>query len=430
MKKIIFTICLVFAANIFAVGGDVNSDGVVDPLDLRIFADEWLTTGTLCDFIDDDIVNFLDFAFMAENWSGGLITPNTPPIVADKAVDANTFEIKAITLTATDADQTASWIQYYITRNCQDSDAYLQDPASSVGKILKTPHRLRNRGSEVWLSADAVETLTFKWKAFDGTDFSGEANCVVTVKANPKKQLSFDGSGYVTVADNDNLELVNKRGIALYVKTRSPKGTLVSKYTSGSAGYVFSLVNGKPTLRLYSSSGLVSTVTGTRRVDDGLWNHIGFAYDANGYVEIDINNETVGVYKDFDIEGTAWTEVSAIDYTNSAAFIVGENFKGEIDNVRSYLFTNLTGEGNYEFRGYVSQTRADAGTLDYWGGFTMCPAATIRFHCDYDGVNNTDSQIYDDFANHYTGSISSSAHCKYEPFNNFWMDLNILRWFR
>jgi hypothetical protein len=510
-----YIILFFFAVNAFGISGDVNNDGKVDTLDLRIFADEWLTSGTLCDFVDDNIVNFRDFAALAENWTGDTLSPpskaanpdpangetgvllnqvlswsantascdvyfgtanpppfitnqaamtydptlvynttyywkidtqkngqtetgdvwnfttviNTAPVAANKTIDANAHEIKVITLTATDAESAS--LKYYITQDCQDSDTYLQDPASGVGKIKKFPHLLRNNGSTVWLSADAVEALTFKWKAFDGWQYSSEATYTINVAANPKKQLSFDGSGYVTIADNANMELIHKRGIAMYVKTRSPKGTLCNKYTSGSAGYIFLLINGKPTLRLYSASGLVSTVTGVRRIDNGQWQHIGFAYDSVGYAEISINNEAVGE-NNFYYDTTDWIAVTAIDYTNSADFIIGENFKGEIDNVRSYLFDSLTDTdslGNfYEFRGYVTQTRVIAGTLNSWGGFILAPAAIVRFKLDYDGTNNTASQVYDDLANHHIGIINSSAHVKYEPFNEFWMNLNILRW--
>jgi hypothetical protein len=514
MKKAIITICLFCTINAYAVIGDINSDGFVDTLDLHIFADEWLTSGTLCDFVDDDMVNFLDFAAFANNWTGDTLSPptkaenpmpvnnatnipisqslswcavtatcdvyfgttnpppfvqnqttltyspvlvyntkyywridtqknghtqtgdvwdfttasNVAPVTVNKSVDANTYEIKSITLTA--ADNENDKLKYYITQGCNDGDAYLQDPASCVGKIKKFPHLLRNNGNTVWLSANAAETLTFQYKAYDGYQYSNEANCVVTVSANPQKQLSFDGSGYVTVADSCDFELINKRGIAMYVKTRSPKGTLCSKYAAGQAGYVFQLINGRPTLRLYSSSGLVSTVTGKRRIDNGLWNNIGFAYDCNGYAEIDINYEAIG-NNNYDYTASGWIGVSAIDYNNTANFIIGENFKGEIDNVRVYLFdsyTGYSGDNFYEFRGYVTQTRANAGDLYQWSSFIISPAAIVRFHCDYDGTNNTAAQIYDDLANHYTGAISNSVHCKYEPYNPFWMNMNVLQY--
>lgn len=420
MKKL--AIILLFIANCYAVTGDINSDGFVNTLDLRIFADEWLTSGTYCDFNSDSIVNFLDFMELAENWQGEM---NIPPVVSDMAFDANTYEIKHIPLTATDAESDS--LQYYITRDCCDVNSYLQDPASGVGKIEKFNHRLRNDGNTVWFSPDNNETFTFKYKAFDGLQYSNEANCVVDVVVNPLNQLSFDGSGYVTVADSCNFDLMNKRGIAMYVKTHCPKGTLCSKYTSGSAGYIFQLVNGKPTVRLYSTSGLISTVTGTKRIDNGLWQHIGFVYDANGFIRIDIADEATTA-DNHDYQTTGWIEVSAIDYNNTADFAIGENFKGEIDNIRFYLFTNITGDAYYAYDGYTAQSRSTAGTLVSWGGFTLCPAAIVRFLCDYDGVNNTASQIYDDLANHYTGTISSSTHVKYEPFNPFWMDINVLQY--
>ena len=52
--------------------GDCNADGVVDFLDLKCLADNWLASncGTCngADFSGDNQVNFLDFALMAEDW--------------------------------------------------------------------------------------------------------------------------------------------------------------------------------------------------------------------------------------------------------------------------------------------------------------------------------------------------------------------------
>jgi hypothetical protein len=48
--------------------GDFNIDYIVDKLDLRQMALDWLTAGLDTDIIDDDTVNWLDFAEFADNW--------------------------------------------------------------------------------------------------------------------------------------------------------------------------------------------------------------------------------------------------------------------------------------------------------------------------------------------------------------------------
>jgi hypothetical protein len=54
------------------IDGDCQPDGKVDLADLKCLADNWLddNCGTCggADFYDDNTVNFLDFAIMAENW--------------------------------------------------------------------------------------------------------------------------------------------------------------------------------------------------------------------------------------------------------------------------------------------------------------------------------------------------------------------------
>jgi len=57
--------------------GDITGEGVVDIDDLARMADDWLQSGSLADIYPappygDDIVNFQDFAILAENWLLGL----------------------------------------------------------------------------------------------------------------------------------------------------------------------------------------------------------------------------------------------------------------------------------------------------------------------------------------------------------------------
>ena len=57
------------------MNGDVNTDGVVNGLDINIVAGRWLQSGIQGDAIGDGIVNGLDINLIASNWlktdSGG-----------------------------------------------------------------------------------------------------------------------------------------------------------------------------------------------------------------------------------------------------------------------------------------------------------------------------------------------------------------------
>jgi hypothetical protein len=50
------------------IPGDSEPDGDLDLTDLRVFSSDWLQSGTPSNLNDDDIVNLLDFAIIAEYW--------------------------------------------------------------------------------------------------------------------------------------------------------------------------------------------------------------------------------------------------------------------------------------------------------------------------------------------------------------------------
>jgi hypothetical protein len=55
--------------------GDIVYDGMVDYFDLGVMAEEWLSIGNEADLIDDDIVNFKDFAELAKDWGEQQVWP-------------------------------------------------------------------------------------------------------------------------------------------------------------------------------------------------------------------------------------------------------------------------------------------------------------------------------------------------------------------
>ena len=76
--------------------GDLNFDFKVDWQDVNIFADQWLAPAgcpghTCADFSGDGDVDFIDFAMMAENWTGGPV--QIQPVI-NEVMAANDSTIK------------------------------------------------------------------------------------------------------------------------------------------------------------------------------------------------------------------------------------------------------------------------------------------------------------------------------------------------
>ncbi|MFH1613566.1 MAG: hypothetical protein ABIG61_00570, partial [Planctomycetota bacterium] len=58
---------------------DIDDDNDVDLKDLSVFVDEWLMQGNFFDFTDNNIVNFEDYAYLADAWTGEIVLLPPPP---------------------------------------------------------------------------------------------------------------------------------------------------------------------------------------------------------------------------------------------------------------------------------------------------------------------------------------------------------------
>jgi hypothetical protein len=54
---------------------ELTDDCIVDYVDLKTMAEEWLTSGVKADLVDDDNVNFEDFAILADDWLKNFFWP-------------------------------------------------------------------------------------------------------------------------------------------------------------------------------------------------------------------------------------------------------------------------------------------------------------------------------------------------------------------
>lgn len=505
--RFIFVILLFFVVNIsFAITGDVTGDNTVDVDDLIIFADEWLTEGTLCNFDATGLVDFIDFTLMAENWQGHLPqlpskasnpnpadtatgisintdlswsgdgssynvyfgTANPPPFLAtenteateiptlnyetvyywridsvnqdgttagdiwsfttvgnlaptasDIAISTYAYIVTPITLQGSDdgLPNPPGRIKYIITDLPDDSAAYVQDPTSGgQAKIREAdlPYTLSSWGNIINFATSNAGTPAIKYKTFDKLLYSDEKTITVTVAANPQDCLSFDGGGIVSIADSDYFEFTGAKGIGLCFMTRQPHCNLMLKHESGQPGYELKLNAGRIVVNIYDETEIVSTISSSYRYNSGGWVNCIFANnDVDNNLECYIYTGTI-LNEWYSDEEIITASLPVGNYTNTCDLIIGQNFKGEIDAIRSYTLTMTD-----SFRTLAAiQPHQTAGDTAMF-----VPVPSVRFKCNYDGVNNTAMQIYDDIsAQHLIGYISSSDHVKYIPFLWHWSD--------
>jgi hypothetical protein len=451
---------------------DFNTDGIVNYKDLAIFADVWLdnifvfrtlitsagTGGTITTpgvgtyiYIDGTLVPIVaepsaNYAFV--NWTGSVadvnsadttitmdanysITANfefveSPPVIEDCNFIGYAFITKEITLSA--AAGSLPILDYIIVSGVNDVNAYLQDPASGVGKLIKFPHRLRNRGNTVWLAADNNETFTFKWKVSDGVNDSNDANCTVAVLENPKDCLSFDGQGWLDIPDSNYFDIDNK-GIGFCFKTRKPFCGVLKKREAGKAGYEVDIVSGRIVVSIYDSNGIVAKARSEYRYDNGLWTNCVFALNSDK-LELYIFKEPVNnnwytggkseifMYDTREDGEDNSIPVPAGSYINDCNLIIGKSnsssYQWEIDAVRSYVL-----DFNDLFR-----TLSAVESRETVGESTMfVPLPLARFMIN-EGSGNT---ITNDKDPNLVGTISDPNHVRWTPYNWSWMDYSVLR---
>ncbi len=161
------------------VAGDFDGTGSVGFRDLDIFTDQWLASCTgqpCCDECDiggsapDGFVDFVDFAYLAGNWSPDTTAPTPDPMTWDTVPYATTeTSIAMVATTATDGSD----VEYFFDEtsgNPGASDSSWQDSASYEDTGLT-----------------AATTYTYKVKARDlspnlnETAFSDPCSAITTV---------------------------------------------------------------------------------------------------------------------------------------------------------------------------------------------------------------------------------------------------------
>jgi len=400
LKLIIFSTMTLFLSLTAFADCDFNDDCIVNFSDFAVIASDWLSESPSisdpnADINSDDIVDVNDLILFAEEW---LDMSSCNPVDVDSEETITTHVVSEMNLIAT--DKNGDTLSYIVTS--LPTKGYLRDPACyPCASITSVPYTLTGNGNKICYETVSSTNGSFNWKANDGSADSDGATVTLTVSAHPKDHLSFGKDGIITIDDEDELDMAGNFGFALFVKTYAIDCTMVSKYEIGVGGWEYKLSDGKPQLLLYGTTGLTDTVNGTSAINDGQWHNVGFCYDPNA-----TQNR---VYVDF------WQDITTQTYSNSVDIKIGLGYWWDIDNIRAYSLTTYFNP-YYSYTGIFEQPRDTAGDEKSFFGITIHPAAKVRFKCDYDGTNNTTSQIYDDLTNHYTGSINSKRYIRYYPY--------------
>jgi len=446
MKRIFLIIICLLCSSAFAVVGDFTADGCVDYNDLAIFADSWLYSDPNIpdpntDLDSDGTVNFADFAMLAENWNncGNIIVPppadNNEPTAKDiNDVWAYTYIVKPITLVATDDDlpNPPARLKYVITDLPNDVNAYIQDPVSGGQVKIKAenlPYKLSSWGDTVWFATSTVGTTSFKFKAWDGEQYSNEATVDVNVMAYINDCLSFDGSGYITFVDNVKYDLADGWAVDFWINTRQPFATLFRKIDGNGSGYEIKTVSGKIQFDLYDTGTRIITARAAVRIDTGSWNEISVIFNHKSAVGIIVNITTgLGVDDGFggysvgdDTEYFVFADYKdiGVSYANTANLIAGSGFKYTLDKIRFFSGVAYPQGMGHIIIGLSARTESiDEQILG------IGKISDVLYMLDEGtGTTITDMKLG------LTGTLSDSNHVRWYPFNWHWADLSVQQYY-
>lgn len=339
---------------------------------------------------------------------------NVAPTATDGTLSVTTYIVGTSSLVATDSDAYPSSLAYYIT--AVPTQGYIRDNSGVVITASMLPKKMQS-------SKYCYETINsgsdhFHFKAYDGALYSDEKQITITSTANPKDCLSFSGLGTVTIPDNDLLDMVDGRGIVINFKTPNPNGGLLYKRDTGKPGYEIKMVGGHLVFNIYDASGIVGTLTSLEKYNTDKWCGVQLIYDSpNNMFWITTATEPASydwyaAVETYEPTGYPGITVPVGTYANDCNLIVGKDitsfYKWEIDALRSY--SSITGNVFYQIAVLQQRTIGGDSTL-------FAPIPVLRFKCNYDGTNNTITQIYDDIsAGHAIGTINNSLYVRYYPF--------------
>jgi hypothetical protein len=312
-------------------------------------------------------------------------------------------------------------LKFIVTSLPDDVNAYLQDPVSGGQSRIDAnnlPYKLSSWGNTVWFATSTVGITHFHFKAFDGELYSDIKQVDVNTVANPKDCLSFDGQGLM-IPDNNMLDIEPNRAIGVCFATRQPFCTLFKKREAGKGGYEVGLIGGFISARVYDNNGtVVAEQNSFYRYDNGQWANVVIGFNLPSQrleLYTCFGNPMVGnpnwftdyeVYTDYTDDSAASFPLNLWPANNDCNLVVGTGYKYEIDAIRAYTLSM-----SLAIRSLCAvQVRSVAGDTE-----SDVPTPIVRFKCNYDGTNNTTTQIYDDIsAEHLIGTFDSN-HVRYEP---------------
>jgi len=417
---------LVFAIPAMAsYSSDIDDSNVVDFVDFAILADDWQTSPSADpngDIDESGFVDYNDLAILAEQWLDGIT--GTKPETNDINTTAYTFITYPIDLsdyTTDDGIPPLVPLNYIIVSTPNDANCYIQDPASGCGKITEAmcPYTLRNNGAVVWLAADNTETFVFTWKANDTIYDSNDANCTVVVSENPHDHLSFNGepNSIVEIPDNSYFDISDSGWACSFWYNnlrRSPNEDLIKKRASG-PGWDITTKSGRLQIDLYDANGLVVSHKGETRISDGSWWEVLITYSDD---PCDANDKYIMVYY-YQVESItyAWDYTEAFTpstYLNDVNVVI--NTISEIDHLRFWDDASEEDPDRTKVILFPLEIR-DIYTESIFG---IGNASNVRFKMD----EGSGSTITDDKLS-LVGTIQDTDDVAWTPWNWDWFDINV-----
>ncbi len=374
-----------------------------DANDVNNFAEDWLTAAARSDFNTDGNVNFIDWAMLAADFDG---FPYVPPTVQDVNVLAmqsvgTWFELNGSVdryiITSLPAHGTL-----YDTLITYDTSALhalkigtLKNMAAKRRPIAAVPYKVANRGKWLYyLTTDATDA-NFTYVTNDGTANSNPALVNIDVVPFDNNSVYFDGSGYITIPDNNAIDFDDSFSLTFWIKTNQQYAGIMQK-RDGGAGFEISIEAGRLKVSVWDPNNNRYDLRGYLNIATDEWIQLGIARDAN----------TMIVYAG-DTRIAQRFDLPVVSFDNGTDFIIGKTssryFTGNIDRLSFWPYMDDFGS----MMVLVFEERGGPG-----GGLFVPTNHLCRFHFD-EGSGNT---------------INTFSMITFTPVVGTFSDVNHVRW--
>jgi hypothetical protein len=193
--------------------------------------------------------------------------------------------------------------------------------------------------------------------------------------------LNFDGrNDWVTVADDNRLDLTNRLTIAAWVRpdvATKWRTVLIKETSSGLAyGLYASEGSGRPNVYITTEGGGMVGATASQSLPVGVWSHLAATYDGNA-LRLYVNGQLAATRA---VSGNVVTSSSPLRFGGSSVW--GEYFDGRMDDLRLYdlsltasQIAQLAASANQSLQAQTESTTAAEDTALFAAEPTITNAA-------------------------------------------------------